>query len=680
MVFEDLHWIDPTSLELLSLAVDQAPGLRLLFIVTSRPEFTPPWASHQHISTVSLSRLGRSEGQTLVTGITKGKALPPEVLEQILHRTDGVPLFIEELTKTVLESGLLREAGNRYELMGSLAPFAIPSTLHASLLARLDRLASVKDVAQIGAAIGREFPYGLIAVVSALPERDLQAALTQLVGAELIFQRGTPPDATYLFKHALVQEAAYTSLVRSRRQQLHGHIARTLEERYPDIVAAEPEIVAYHFTEAGLIEPAIDYWRRAGDHSLARSAYKEAINHLSRALELLKTMHQTVETLDQELEICTKMGPTLFAVKGARSTEAKTIYLRALELVDLLDKQSQRFTVLWGLWYVNYSRGQYSAARETGERLLVAAQKGDDTGQLLEAHHALWAVLSAMGRAKDAVIHMERGIGVYDRVLHASQASLFGGHDPGACCYYHLAVNRWLLGYPDQSLRAVVDVLRLTEELKHPPTRLNALWYVAWVYYQRGDWSAMRASLTQLLALAAKHEISTMTGAAIFLLNLDARRGVQELADLQARLEATWESSSWHRVFCLCVLADVCIEAGHAEYGLAVLASISPEDREAIYAPEILRLEGELRRRLPSPDMEQIERCFQAALALARQRTEKSLELRAATSLARLRRDQGKRAEARDLLAPVYDWFTEGLDLPDLKDARVLIDDLARQT
>ena len=242
MVFEDLHWIDPTSLELLSLAVDQAPGLRLLFIVTSRPDFTPPWASHQHISTVSLSRLGRSEGQTLVTGITKGKALPPEVLEQILHRTDGVPLFIEELTKTVLESGLLREAGNRYELMGSLAPFAIPSTLHASLLARLDRLASVKDVAQIGAAIGREFPYGLIAAVSALPERDLQAALAQLVGAELIFQRGTPPDATYLFKHALVQEAAYASLVRSRRQQLHGHIARTLEERYPDIVATEPEI------------------------------------------------------------------------------------------------------------------------------------------------------------------------------------------------------------------------------------------------------------------------------------------------------------------------------------------------------------------------------------------------------------------------------------------------------
>jgi hypothetical protein len=275
---------------------------------------------------------------------------------------------------------------------------------------------------------------------------------------------------------------------------------------------------------------------------------------------------------------------------------------------------------------------------------------------------------------------MEHGVAVYDRALHASQASLYGGHDPGACCRYHLAVNLWLLGYSDQSLRAVEDAVRLAEELNHPATSVSTLWYVAWVYHQRGDQSAMRASLERLLVFAAEHGISTLTGAAAFLLNIDARCGKQELAELHSRLEETWESSSWHRVFCLCVLADVCIEAGHAEYGLAVLASISPKDREAIYAPEIHRLEGELRRRLPSPHTEQIERCFLAALALARRGAEKSLELRAAMSIARLWRDQGRRAEAREVLKPVYDWFTEGFDVRDLQNARVLIDDLARPT
>jgi class 3 adenylate cyclase/tetratricopeptide (TPR) repeat protein len=536
MVFEDLHWIDPTSLELLSLAVDQAPGLRVLLIVTSRPEFTPPWASHQHISTVSLSRLGRSEGQTLVTGITKGKALPPEVLEQILHRTDGVPLFIEELTKTVLESGLLREAGNRYELMGSLAPFAIPSTLHASLLARLDRLASVKDVAQIGAAIGREFPYGLIAAVSALPERDLQAALLQLVGAELIFQRGTPPDATYLFKHALVQEAAYGSLVRSRRQQLHGHIARTLEERYPDIVATEPELAAYHFTEAGLIEPAIDYRRRAGEHFLARSAYIEAVKHLTQAIEMLGTMPETPKTLGEELDTRIKMAPAVLAVSGAGSVEVETLYLRAQDLVERLGRTSLRFPVLWGLWFIKYNRGQYAAAREAGESLLDAGQTGGDSGQILEGHHALWALLSVMGNAEEAVRHMERGIAVYDRKLHASQAFLYAGHDPGACCRYHLAKNLWLLGHLDQSMTVLKDALHLAEQLKHPPTSVITLWFAAWVQYHRGDRPGMTASLEQLAALATEHGIFGTRDFAIVLLDADARAGREKLIELNRGL------------------------------------------------------------------------------------------------------------------------------------------------
>ena len=275
MVFEDLHWIDPTSLELLSLVIDQMKGLRLLLLATARPEFTPPWPSHRHISAMALSRLDRTEAEAVVAGITGGKTLPSAVVDQIFARTDGVPLFIEELTKAILESGMLREAGGRFELTVPL-PLAIPATLHASLLARLDRLASVKDVAQIGAAIGREFPHALIAAVAALPEKDLQAALHQLVGAELIFQRGVPPNAKYSFKHALVQDAAYASLVRSRRQQLHAQIARALEEQFPEVVAREPEVLAHHFTAAGLTERGVHYWQRAGQQASDRSAYLEA--------------------------------------------------------------------------------------------------------------------------------------------------------------------------------------------------------------------------------------------------------------------------------------------------------------------------------------------------------------------------------------------------------------------
>jgi len=276
MVFEDLHWIDPTSLELLSLTIEQMSEQCVLLLATARPEFTPPWPSHRHISTLALNRLGRSDGETLIAGLTKGKTLPPDVINQIVSRTDGVPLFIEELTKTVLESGLLREAADRFELTGPLPPLAIPSTLHGSLLARLDRLASLKDVAQIGAVIGREFSYPLIAAAAALPEESLKGALAQLVATQLIYQRGVPPDATYQFKHALVQDASYASLVRSRRQQLHGAVARALEDHFAEIVATEPETLAHHFTEAGLTEPAVGYWLKAGQRATTRSAYQEA--------------------------------------------------------------------------------------------------------------------------------------------------------------------------------------------------------------------------------------------------------------------------------------------------------------------------------------------------------------------------------------------------------------------
>jgi len=671
MILDDAHWSDPTSLEAFGRTVDRVRTLRVLLIVTFRPEFQAPWVGQPHVTALTINRLAEREIGTMIDRVVGNKPLPANIRKDIIERTDGIPLFVEEMTKAVLEAGGELEA---IHAAAAVHSSAVPASLQASLMARLDRLSPAKEVAQIGAAIGREFSYDLISTVSALSEQTLQTALALLVGAEVIFQRGKPPYATYLFKHALVQETAYTSLLRSRRQKLHGQIAQALETRSD---TAEPEILAYHFTEANLLEPAVDYWHKAGERYLRRPAYVEAVKHLSRAIELLRTMPETKETLHEQLEICIKMGPALVAMKGAGSQEVESIYRRAVELTDQLERTTRRFPALWGLWYVNYSRANYAAAREIGERLLDAARTSGDTGQILEAHHALWAVLSAMGRAAEAVLHMERGLALYDQVPHVSQTYLYGGHDAGACCRYHLTVNLWLLGYPDRSLQALVDALRLSEELKHPLTRMVTLWYVAWVHSQRGERAAVRAKLEELLALGKEHGISSLMDASFFLLDTDTAFGKQGLASLIERLQETWASASWHRVFCMCVLAQRCIDEHHTVEGLSILASISADDRRAFYAPEMHRLEGELRRGLPSPDAKEIETCFRVAVTLANQRKEKSLELRAAVSLARFWRDQGKRDEARDLLAPVYGWFTEGFDTVDLKQAKTLLDELA---
>ena len=403
MVFEDLHWIDPTSLELLSLAIEQISKQRILLLATARPEFTPSWPNHGHTSTLSLNRLGRSDGETLITGITKGKRLPAEVRDQIIGRTDGVPLFVEELTKTVLESGLLWEGEDDFELTGPLPPLAIPSTLHASLLARLDRLAAVKDVAQIGAVIGREFSYPLIAAAAALPEQVLRDALSQLVGAELIYQRGVPPDATYQFKHALVQDAAYTSLVRSRRQQLHSQIARALEDRLPDVVGTEPETLAHHFTEAGLTQSALSYWLKAGQYATARPAYKEAVNHIERGLALLTTLPESADRDRRELDFLIALRAPLIAVTGFAANPAyEARSERAIILAEKLGDVERLFDSLHAqLGYCN-ATGRLRKARENVERMRTLATRQGDRVMLLRAHHSMGQSLLFTGEFASA--------------------------------------------------------------------------------------------------------------------------------------------------------------------------------------------------------------------------------------------------------------------------------------
>ena len=397
-IYEDAHWIDPSTFELLGLVIQRVQRLPALVLITFRPEFIPAWTSHAHVTRLSLSRLTRRQGSVIALGVTGGKVLPAEVLEQIVSRTDGVPLFVEELTKAVVELGLLQDADGRFELTGPLPPRAIPTTLHDSLMARLDRFAPVKEVAQIGAVIGREFSYQLLAAVVGIPAEQLDQALSQLVASELVFQRGMPPEATYSFKHALVQDTAYQSLLRSKRHQLHAQIARMMEERFPEIAEARPELLAHHFTEAGLASRAIFYWQRAGERDLGRSGYAEAISHLKQGLELLKALPDRLERLEQELNLRLTLGSALTATRGYAGPEVGDTYLRARELCqELGEAPPQLFPALHGLYRFYHVRGELQAGRETGEQLFKLAVSVQDFGAVRRGPPSAWRALVLAG-------------------------------------------------------------------------------------------------------------------------------------------------------------------------------------------------------------------------------------------------------------------------------------------
>ena len=450
LIVEDLHWIDPSTLEFLTLLIDQGPTARLLTLLTCRPEFQTPWGFRAHLTPLTLSRLPRPQATQMTVRVTGGKALPSEVVEQIVTKTDGVPLFVEELTKMVLESGLLREGEERYELTGPLPPLAIPATLHDSLMARLDRLATVKDVAQLGATIGRTFAYELLQAVSPLDGVTLQHGLRQLVEAELVYQRGVPPQATYTFKHALIQDAAYQSLLRSTRQQYHQRLAQVLVERFSETVETQPELLAHHYTEAGLSAQAIPYWQQAGQLPLQRSAYAEAIGHLTTGIEVLQTLPDTPERAQHELALHVALGGALIGTKSYSAPEVEHSFARARALCQQLGETPEFFHILYGLFAHYYVGGKLQTAREVAEQCLHLAQHANDPALFVGAHHALGATCESLGQFVAAHAHLEQGIALYDPKQHRALGALYG-HDIGVACLVHAALTLWMLGYPDQA-------------------------------------------------------------------------------------------------------------------------------------------------------------------------------------------------------------------------------------
>ncbi len=599
--WEDLHWADPSSLEFLHLCLDQVPTARMLALLTFRPEFAPPWGTHAHVTQITLGRLGRESVEAMVEKVTGGKALPAEVLQQIVNRTDGVPLFVEELTKMVLESGLVREADGHYELIGPLPPLAIPTTLQDSLMARLDRLAAVREVAQLGATLGREFSYELLQTVSPLDEVTLQKGLTQLVEAEFLYQGGLPPQAKYIFKHALIQDAAYQSLLKSKRQQSHQQIARVLEEKFPETTETQPELLAHHYTEAGLVAQAIPYWQQAGERAVQRSAHVEAISHLTKGLELLKILPDTLERAQHELMLQNALSVSLRATKGYAAPEVERTCKRALELCQQMGETPQLFPVLQGLFAFYIVRAEHKAAHELTERLLSIAQRQQDTALLLEAHRARGQTWLHIGEFALAREHFEQGVALYDLQQHRSRAFLYGSSDSGVACLSYVAWTLWFLGYPDQALQRVHEALTLAQELAHPVSLAWALVFAAWLHQFRREGQTAQGWAEASLALSREQGFplwlawgSVCWGWALVEQG-QREEGIAQIRQGLAVYRTT--GSELYRPYFLALLAEAHGKEGQAEEGFAVVAEALAQVHrtgERACEAELYRLKGEL--------------------------------------------------------------------------------------
>jgi class 3 adenylate cyclase/predicted ATPase len=680
MVFEDAHWIDPTSREFLDLAVERVRRPPVLLVVTFRPEFQPPWTGQPQVSVMALNRLDRHDRTALMAHIAGGKALPDAVVAEIADRTDGVPLFIEELTKSVLEGGLLRLERDRYVLDGALPPFSIPTTLHDSLLARLDRSASVRQVAQIGAAIGREFSYPLLRAVSRLSEDELLAAVGRLVASELIFQRGSPPDAVYRFKHALVQDAAHGSLLRSARQQLHAAIAAALEAQSPELMDSQPELLAQHYAEAGLIEKSVAYWGKAGRRSVARSVMAEAAAQFQKALDQLALLPDSPERQRQGLEYCRSLGAALHAVKGSAAPETGHAYTRARELWEELGSPSEFFEVPYGLSVHHTLRGEFDLAQRSAEDLLRLSRQRNDSAGLILGHASSGRTLMFAGEFEQSRLHLEEALALYDPLSHRWLVHQTAVH-PQAVSQAILGIILFCLGYPDQALVLSNAAVAKARGLAHQPSlAVNLGWGVMLLSLLgdtaiRGEWIDEQVAIAVEQGFPMWRAQGTTYRGWVRAKNGNVAEGISLLRSGLTDWRATGsEVGVPHHIALLAGAYEIGGQIEEAVNLLDDALQIVEMTGERWMAAELHRRKGELLLR--QRQTEAAEELYLEALRIAREQGAKLWELRAAASLARLRRDQGHRAEARDLLGPVYGWFTEGFDTPDLKEAKTLLDAL----
>jgi predicted ATPase/DNA-binding response OmpR family regulator len=689
VLVEDAHWLDPTSVELFSTLVEQIPKLPVMMLITARPEFDPPWPVYQHTTPITLARLGRDDAELLVGRVGGGKSLPRDVLDEILAQSDGIPLFIEELTRSLLESGALRERRDRYELVGPYPSHAVPKTLIGLLQARLDRLGPAKEIAQTGAVIGREFPHELLSAVSPCSEAELDAALRQLVASGLVFRRGAGADATYSFKHALVQDAAYAALLREPRRALHARIAQALESRFAELVENRPELLAHHCTEAGLVGKAAGLWGEAGRQSLRRSALLEATAQLNRALTQLAALEGTAEVRRQQIELQVALANALMHVKGYASPATAAAFDRARAYIEQAEALGEApddplllFAVIYGFWVRNYVAFDGDALRGLAAQFMSLAERQGATVPLMVGHRLMATSLQCTGELAESLTHYDRALASYDPAAHRPLTTHFG-QDVGVVVLSYRSWTQWLLGYPQAALADADRAVREAREIGHAGTLMYALAHATRSHLWTGNHAAALALAEEVFALAdekgasAWRAFATMQKGSLLALAGDAANAARMIA---AGLDAWQSTGSTLWVPCyLSNLALACAERGEADAAARHIgaAAAAVETTKATWCEaEVHRIGGEIARLASDRGAARAQASFEHALAVARAQRAKAWELRAAMGLARLWRDQGRRRQAHDLLAPVHASFSEGFDTLDLKQARILLDEV----
>ena len=682
-IVEDLHWIDPTSLEFLGMLVEETASESIMTLLTFRPEFETPWSSKAHQTQVALNRLTKTQVAEMMQKKTGIKNLPAEVIAQVVDRTDGVPLFVEEFTKVVEEAAESVDGESSVDISVSFDLDSIPTTLHDLLISRLNRMESLHDVVQIAATIGRESTHDLLAAVSDIGEETLQEEINKLVKAEILFQRGRPPRARYQFKHALIQDAAYQSLVKKKRQQFHQKIGNVLEADFPQLVETQPELLAQHFSEAGDVEKGIDYCLKAGERSQERSANTEAITQFKKGLELVEKLDEGRERDQIELGFLVPLGVVYMATKGWSSDDVGDTFKRAKEVCERLGAKDHEFNVMWGLWGWNVLRGDFDTCMELAAYTTELAESLQHPAILMEAPWLPGLTQFYRSEFTESIENMKLGFSRFDREM-SLVTTLATGQNCGVTYQLYEGLNLWYLGFPDQASKRIEDAMETAIDLKHPFSHCFALWHSSWLYNLRREHETAKRLATEAFEMATEQSFILWK----FLAMADRSYAMFRQSQTEEVLEPieqtagviTFLGSKLNLPHYCHYLAEIKAGLGRIDDGLADLEierQHAHDSNEKYTLPEVHRLKGEFLLQRSPDNATSAENEFRQAIEFARERKARSWELRAATSLARLLQQQDKCDEARDTLSEIYSWFTEGLETPDLVDAKALLDELS---
>jgi class 3 adenylate cyclase/predicted ATPase len=684
LVFEDLHWIDSETHALLDSLIETIPTARILLLVNYRPEYQHAWGNKTYYTQLRVDPLPAENADEFLAALLGNHPALQSLKRILLDRTEGNPFFLEESVRALVETKFLVGERGSYRLEKTLEGTQVPATVQAVLAARIDRLPpEEKRLLQSAAVVGKDVPFALLQAIAEQSAEELRQRLTRLQAAEFLYETSLFPDLEYTFKHALTHEVAYGSLLQERRRTLHAKIVESLEQLYPDRLSEHVELLAHHASRGGLWEKAVEYLHQAGKKAASRSAAHEAIAYLEQALQALNHLPENRQTIEQAIHIRVDLGPLLIVTLSFAAIEVEENYKKARELCERIGNTSQLFPILWALARMHDTRGELRTGQKLGEQLLHLARTAGDSSLLLEAHHELWANVSMQGELVSARLHMEQGFALYDREKHRHHALLYGGHDPAVCCAFHSAEVLWLLGYPDQALQKSHDSVELARELSHSATMSFALAFAAWFHQYRGEREAVQERMEEGIRLATEQGFALGRANVRFLEgwlvaeNGQWQAGIKQMSNFFIE-RARGASGRW-MAHCNALLADAYRKSGQPAEGLEIVSNalVRVEQTDCrYYEAELHRLKGELLLIQSVSAEEHAEACFQNALRIARRQSAKSWELRAAMSLSRLWQRQGKRDEARKLIAEIYGWFTEGFDTADLKDAKALLDEL----